>query len=53
VALEPDQLADRTSVPLARSPLSPKARLGLWAVRAFSVLVALMVIYAFVAQLES
>lgn len=49
--LERDQFVDETSRPVARAVLSPRATVGLWALRAFVVLVSLMVIYTFIHQL--
>jgi hypothetical protein len=49
--LEADQLAAETSRPVPRAELSPRAIVGLWALRVFAVLAAMMVIYVFVAQL--
>ncbi len=49
--LERDQLVMETSRPVPRARLSAGASAGLWALRVFVVLVGLMVIYTFVAQL--
>jgi hypothetical protein len=49
--LERDQLVVATSRPLPRAALSRRAALGLWALRAFVLVVSAMVIYAFVEQL--
>jgi hypothetical protein len=50
--LERDQFVAETSRPVPRAPLSASASAGLWALRVFVVLVSLMVIYTFVAQLH-
>jgi hypothetical protein len=50
--LERDQFVAETSRPVARAPLSARASAGLWALRVFVVLVSLMVIYTFIAQLR-
>ncbi|MGA2454774.1 MAG: hypothetical protein ABSG93_14750 [Solirubrobacteraceae bacterium] len=50
--LERDQLVVETSRPVPRAPLSARANAGLWALRVFVVLVSLMVIYTFIAQLR-
>jgi hypothetical protein len=50
--LERDQFVAETSRPVPRAPLSSRATVGLWALRAFAVLVGLMVIYTFVAELH-
>jgi hypothetical protein len=51
--LEPDQLeADRTR-PLPRVRLSRRAGAVLWALRVFTIVVSLMVVYTFVSQLGS
>jgi hypothetical protein len=50
--LERDQLVTETSRPLPRAALSARAAAGLWALRAFAVLVSLMVIYTFIDQLR-
>jgi hypothetical protein len=49
--LEADQLAAQTARPVGRAILSPRAVLGLWALRVFVVLMSAMVIYVFVSQL--
>ena len=41
-----------TSQPVPRAALSASAAAGLWALRAFAVLVSLMVIYTFISQLR-
>ncbi|HSZ13857.1 MAG TPA: hypothetical protein VK790_07465 [Solirubrobacteraceae bacterium] len=50
--LERDQYVAETSRPVPRAPLSAAASAGLWALRVFVVLVGLMVIYTFIAQLH-
>jgi hypothetical protein len=50
--LERDQLVAETSRPAPRAALSARAAAGLWALRAFVVLVSLMVIYTFIDQLH-
>ncbi len=50
--LERDQFVAETSRPVPRAALSPRATAGLWALRAFVVLVSLMVIYTFIDQLH-
>lgn len=50
--LERDQFVAETSRPVARAPLGARAIAGLWALRAFVVLVSMMVIYTFVVQLH-
>jgi hypothetical protein len=50
--LEPDQFVAETSRPVPRARLSARATAGLWALRVFVVLVSLMVIYTFIAQLS-
>ncbi len=50
--LERDQFVAETSRPVPRAVLSARATAGLWALRVFVVLVSLMVIYTFVAQLQ-
>jgi hypothetical protein len=50
--LERGQLVTETSQPLPRAALSARAATGLWALRVFSVLVGLMVIYTFIDQLR-
>jgi hypothetical protein len=49
--LERDQLvADRTR-PVARARLGPRASAGLWALRVLVVVMAILVVYTFIAQL--
>jgi hypothetical protein len=50
--LERDQFVAETSRPVPRAALSARAIGGLWALRAFVVLVSLMVIYTFIDQLH-
>jgi hypothetical protein len=52
VHLERGQLVTETSQPLPRAALTAPAAAGLWALRAFAVLVSLMVIYTFISQLR-
>ena len=50
--LQRGQFVAETSQPVPRAALSARASAGLWALRVFAVLVSLMVIYAFIAQLR-
>jgi hypothetical protein len=50
--LEHDQLTADTSVPVPRAPLSKRANTGLWALRVFIILISIMVIYTFAANLK-
>ena len=50
--LERDQIVAETSRPLPRARLRAGVAAGLWALRIFVVLVGLMVIYTFIAQLH-
>ena len=50
--LERDQFVAETSRPVPRAALAARATAGLWALRVFVVLVSLMVIYTFIAQLR-
>jgi hypothetical protein len=50
--LERDQIVAETSQPLPRARLRSGVAAGLWALRIFVVLVGLMVIYTFIAQLH-
>jgi len=50
--LERDQLVVETSRPVPRARLSARIKAGLWALRIFVVVVGLMVIYTFIAQLH-
>jgi hypothetical protein len=49
--LELDQFVARTSRPVQRAELGPRARAGLWALRVAAILLGAMVIYTFVSQL--
>jgi hypothetical protein len=49
--LEADQLAAETSRPVPRARLSARVTVGLWVLRAYVVLMGVMVIYVFVSQL--
>lgn len=49
--LEPSQLVANTSRPVARAPISRAASIWLWVLRIVVMILGLMVIYAFVAQL--
>lgn len=49
--LEADQLVSDTRRHLPRAQLSHAGELGLWALRIFAVLMAVLVIYTFAAQL--
>lgn len=51
--LERDQLSSDRARPLPRAPLERRARVALWALRVFALIVSAMVIYTFVAQLGS
>jgi hypothetical protein len=50
--LDRGQLVAETSRPIPRAALSARAAAALWALRAFAVLVSLMVIYTFIDQLH-
>jgi hypothetical protein len=50
--LERDQFVAETSRPVPRAVLTARATAGLWALRVFVVLVSLMVIYTFIANLH-
>lgn len=50
--LERDQFVAETSRPVPRVALSARATAGLWALRVFVIVVSLMVIYTFIAQLR-
>jgi hypothetical protein len=50
--LERDQLVEETERPVPRAELSLRATAGLWLLRAFAVIVGLMVVYTFFAQLH-
>jgi hypothetical protein len=49
--LEADQLAAETSRPVPRARLSGGITAGLWLLRAYVVLMSVMVVYVFVSQL--
>jgi len=49
--LESDQLVVERSRPVARAALSRRAQVGLWALRAFTIVVGALVIYTFISQL--
>ena len=51
--LESDQLVEERARPVPQARLSRPAAAGLWALRVFAIIMALMVIYTFVAQLGS
>jgi hypothetical protein len=50
--LERDQFVAETSRPVARAPLGARTKAALWALRLFVVIVGLMVVYTFIAQLR-
>jgi hypothetical protein len=50
--LERDQFVAETSRPVPRAALTAPAIAGLWALRVFVIVVSLMVIYTFFAQLH-
>ena len=50
--LERDQFVVETSRPVPRAPLSSRVLAAMWALRVFVVVVGLMVIYTFLAQLH-
>jgi hypothetical protein len=50
--LEPDQLVLETERPLPPARLGRRALLGLWFLRAFTLVVGLMVIYTFIVNLH-
>ncbi len=49
--LERDQLVADTSQPVPRARLGPAAKIALWGLRVFVLVVSFMVIYTFVHQL--
>jgi hypothetical protein len=51
--LEHDQLVFDTRRPVPRAQLSAHARLALWGLRVFAIVVAAMAIYAFAVQVTS
>jgi hypothetical protein len=50
--LERDQFVAETSRPVVRAQLSRGARIALWGLRVFAVVVSLMVIYTFIDTLH-
>jgi hypothetical protein len=52
IHLEQGQLVTETSLPVPRAAVSAFVASGLWALRAFAVLVSLMVIYTFISQVS-
>jgi len=50
--LERDQFVAATSQPVERAQLGAAAVAGLWALRIFVVIVGVMVVYTFIAQLN-
>jgi hypothetical protein len=50
--LEPDRLVLDKSRPVARAVLSSRAKVALWALRVFVLVVSAMVIYTFFSQLS-
>jgi hypothetical protein len=52
MVLERDQLVSNRSKPVDRAQLGRNAKLGLWALRIFVLVVSAMVIYTFIAQLN-
>ena len=50
--LETGQLASDRSIAVERAHLGQRARIGLWTLRVFALVVSAMVIYTFVAQLH-
>jgi hypothetical protein len=51
--LEPDQLVAASSIPLPLARLSRLWRIGLWALRFFTLLITALVVYTFVANLTA
>jgi hypothetical protein len=51
-SLERDQLVADRARPVPRAVLSRRARIALWALRVFVVIISAMVIYTFVSQLR-
>lgn len=51
--LESDQLVEHRSRPVERAHLTRATIAGLWALRVFVIVLSVMVIYTFVAQLGS
>jgi hypothetical protein len=50
--LEADQLVSDTSRRLPRARLSHRGQVALWGLRGFAVVMSLLVIYTFIAQLH-
>ena len=50
-SLEPDQLVAAVAKPLPRLQLSRTVRIALWAVRIFVLIISVLVVYTFIAQL--
>ena len=50
--LERDQYVADTSIPVPRAALGPSTRRALWALRVFVIVVSVMVIVTFVADLH-
>jgi hypothetical protein len=50
--LEPHQFVSDRSIAMPPARLSRRARAGLWLLRIFALIVSLMVIYTFIAQLH-
>lgn len=50
--LEGDQLNAETSCPVPPAALTTRARVGLWALRVFVIVVSVMVIYVFIVDLH-
>lgn len=50
--LESDQLVAERSRPVARQALSPRVAVALWVLRVFVIVVGVMVIYTFFANLS-
>jgi hypothetical protein len=52
MALEPDQLVAESSRPLPRYVLGRAATAGLWALRAFVLVITALVVYTFIRSLR-
>ncbi|MGO9955792.1 MAG: hypothetical protein ACLP50_07375 [Solirubrobacteraceae bacterium] len=50
--LEPDQFVRDRSIAVPPARLNRRARAGLWLLRIFALIVSLMVMYTFIAQLH-
>jgi hypothetical protein len=50
--LERDQFVAATAQPVSRVELGRRARVGLWLLRVFVVVVSVLVVYTFIAQLH-